>query len=96
MKLRINDRADGDLAGIFDYTLRVWGITQAEQYRDGLISFLGALAKEVDMGQQTDGLPDNVRRAKYEHHFIFYQLAEDELHIVRVLHERMDHVRHLT
>ena len=98
MRLRLSRRAAADIDEIARFTLRTWGEAQADRYRNGLNAFLAdmvMLAEGGFRGQASDGLPAAIRRMKYRVHFVFYQIAGDDLLVVRILHERMDYLRHL-
>ncbi len=96
MKLVLSENADADIRGIADYTLEHWGIDQAGEYSAGLSSFLDRLSAGAIVGRMTPDLRLAIRRAKYRSHFVFFERSATHLVIVRVLHEKMDHVRHLT
>ena len=98
MRLTLSRRAAADINEIARFTLRTWGEAQADRYRTGLNTFLADMVVLADSGFQgraVEGLPVNIRRMKYRAHFIFYQIAGEDLLVVRILHERMDYVRHL-
>ncbi|WP_197277280.1 type II toxin-antitoxin system RelE/ParE family toxin [Sphingomonas profundi] len=95
MKLVLSNLADADINGIAEYSLRQWGVAQARHYSAGLTAFLEDLRNGTVTGSVTLDTPSEVRRGKYRSHFIFFRRSATDLLIVRVLHERMDHLRHL-
>jgi toxin ParE1/3/4 len=40
-------------------------------------------------------LADDYRAYPSGSHMIFYRTVQEQLHVVRILHQRMDYVRHL-
>ena len=47
------------------------------------------------MGMQANEIANGLRRSKHGSHWIFYVAQADGIFVARVLHERMDFVRHL-
>jgi len=93
-KHRLSKRADADIAGIADYTIRQFGIKQARRYRDGLEKIFRRLAEYPNSGRSAGHLAPGLRRMNFESHVIFFLRDEDGVLIVRVLHQRMDFERH--
>lgn len=90
MNYRLSRSAEKDLSGIWDYSVRTWGIAQAERYLNQLEVRFSELAVEPSKGrQQAEVHPDYwcYHEAK---HLIFYRPYEGGIAIARVLHERMD------
>lgn len=72
-----------------------WGRVQANRYSDRLKASAYSLLTNPKAGRITDSSPA-IRRTKAEHHFIYFRVEDDEVLIVRILHERMDTSRHLS
>ena len=84
-----------DIRSIFTYTADTWSITQAEKYAEGMIAVIRRLAEKPEKGKIfSDERPDYLS-ARYEQHQIFFRRTLDGIFIVRVLHQRMDFLRHL-
>ena len=83
-------RARRDLIEIWDYTDRVWGAPQADQYiREVNAVFVGlaegrVVTLPVGVGRQ------GYRKALCGQHVVFFRDGEGTVEIVRVLHQRMD------
>lgn len=92
---RLSRRAVVDLEAIADYTIAEHGIAQARLYRDSLKSCLEQLASNPTMGRKAEQLAPGLRRFEHKSHIVFYMIDNNILHVVRVLHSRMDVRRHL-
>ena len=87
--------AAADLRAIADYGLENFGFAKARQYRHGLEECFRLLARTPVIGLSAEELVPGIRRYKYESHWIFYLASDKRITIVRVLHTRMDFVKHL-
>ncbi len=91
---RISVRADGDIAGIADYTIKTFGIAQARLYRVGLEDSFQLLADDPTKGKSAEEFAPNLRRWNYKSHAIFFVPEQAGILVVRVLHLQMDFRRH--
>ena len=91
---RLRPRAEADLEEIWLYTRDRWSLEQANSYLRALSAAFAGLATGVCVGRATD-----VRNGYFKYtigsHLIFYVKTEVGVEVVRVLHERMDVMRHL-
>lgn len=92
---RFSRRAALDLEAIAEYTIERFGLEQARCYRDELGACFDQLAGNPKLGRRVEQLGVGLRRYEHRSHIIFYQQTGEGLLIVRVLHYRMDAVRHL-
>jgi toxin ParE1/3/4 len=92
---RFTPAAQRDLEGIFDHSVRQWGLMQALQYTQALESALVKLAESPAQGQDCDRIRNGYRRRLVARHFVYFQAADYGISIVRILHARMDAPRHL-
>jgi toxin ParE1/3/4 len=95
VKLRISGRAGRDIQSIALYTLQTWARTQVETYVGGLVDYLDHIASNPDIGRAIPKIPSRYRRVTFRSHFVFYRIDADTVVIVRILHQSMDHQRHL-
>jgi len=93
-KYRLSKRADFDIAGIANYTIRQFGVKQARRYRDGSEKIFRGLAEYPNSGRSAGHLAPRLRRMNFESHVIFFLPDEDRVLIVRILHRRMAFERH--
>ena len=91
---RLTREADGDLAGIHEYTIANFGLQQARNYLSGLLQCFEYLGEYPEAGPRVEQLATGLRRYPYRSHTVFYMLQDRGVLIVRILHERMDATRH--
>ncbi len=89
-------QAEKDLAEIKTYSNSEWGQKQAQKYLTSLRSALQKLQVHPKLGPKRDDISLNLRRLNINHHSLYYEIKEDEIHIHRVLHESMDPERYLS
>lgn len=96
-KLRFTNKAVEDLTSIWNYTFKTWSGRQADEYYEMLIS---ACRKTLTWRSSPARLYDEIAQDLYGikagHHIIFFKLiADGDILVVRILHERMDIKHHL-
>jgi toxin ParE1/3/4 len=91
---RLFPRAEGDLEGIYDYTVETWSRQQAQNYLKELFEAFQGLVSGTRVGRDAR-LGYGVMKLPVGSHVVFYQISEDGIDIVRVLHQAMDVSRHL-
>ncbi|HUJ45965.1 MAG TPA: type II toxin-antitoxin system RelE/ParE family toxin [Rhizomicrobium sp.] len=94
MAIRIQEAAFHRLDEIYRYTREHWGTKQADKYISGLfeaferIEKRGLLSRPVPAQFGVDGY-----FFRYEHHFVYWRrLANGDIGIVTILHERMHQI----
>jgi len=80
---------------IYKYSFREFGEVQAERYYSSLWECFGFLADHPHIGMLRLDFQPPARSHHHQKHVIFYDLAEDDILIIRILHERMDFERHM-
>lgn len=86
---RLSRRAEADLLGIGDYTLRTWGESQTTRYIDDLESCCQRLADNPALGRACDDVRPGLRRMEYGRHVVFYREDSGGILVSRILHQRM-------
>lgn len=94
-KFHLTNRAVADLSDIADFTIQSFGIEQARFYRDGLNNCFEILAENPQLGRSAAELAPNLKRFEYQSHVVFYVPKNTGILIVRILHQRMDFMRHI-
>ena len=92
---RLTPAAERDLESIWIYTVREWGIEQADRYIDLLTTAFAALAQKPNTAQSCEHILPGYRQWGVERHMIYFRITEYGIAVVRILHDRMDARRHL-
>jgi toxin ParE1/3/4 len=78
------------MRGIARYTRKRWGAEQAAAYAANLRDQIKSLREFPLRFPEFDGKYDGLRQMHCDHHMVFYLVTDDEIDIIRVLHEAMD------
>jgi Plasmid stabilization system protein len=90
-KYRFTNKAVEDLSDIWNYTFDVWSEKQADLYYEILIKSCHGIAKNPNLGKVYEGILESLCGYKVNKHVIFYRIiSNEEIEIVRILHESMD------
>ena len=93
-KINFSQRAVDDLGDIWNYTAVKWSLEQADNYYNILISFCKEIAKNPFLlGKKYDDVKVSLLGCEVKKHIIFYQIRNEEVLIIRILHERMDYYK---
>jgi toxin ParE1/3/4 len=91
----LSPAAEKDIESIWRYTRQHWSAAQADGYTGILVSAFEELAQSPKDAPSCDHIRRGYCRQHVERHTIYFQLTDDCIIIVRVLHDRMDAKRHL-
>ena len=96
-KVRYSNKAVEDLSSIWEYTFTQWSENQADEYYAMLISACNHLLyPSVISNRSYEEISEGLLGVKAGHHLIFYNILEnDDVMIIRILHDRMDIKQHL-
>ena len=90
-KYRISRKALEDVNKIWVYTLNKWSKEQADRYYDLIIEEIEFITENYLVGKSAEQTRKNYSVTKIKYHLIFYRKTEnDNLEIVRILHQRMN------
>lgn len=92
---RLAPAAQRDLDAIFDFTVREWGLRQAEHYVAVIESACARLAQAPELAQDCGYIRAGYRRAAVGRHVLYFRVADWGIAVVRILHQRMDVGRHV-
>lgn len=96
-KVILRQKAIDDLSDIWDYTMYKWSENQADIYHSTIKFACKEIGTNLDIGKQYYGISANLFGFKSGKHIIFYHIiSEDEIEVIRILHERMDLKNRLT
>lgn len=80
-----------DLNDIWNYTVEEWSEKQADRYYASLKFACTQIGINPELGKEYEEIKSNVYGLRTGKHIIFYQIiSEQEIEILRILHERMD------
>jgi toxin ParE1/3/4 len=91
---RLSPRAQRDLDGVFEYTVAQWGLPQALRYIDLVEAACAGLAEAPQQAQNCANIRPGYRRRSVENHIIYFRPTSYGIAIIRIMHQRMDAVRH--
>ena len=86
--------ARADLDEIWEYSVRQWGVAQAETYITEIAKVIKRVAAHPNIGR-CDDIRLGYFRIPAGSHVLFYRRDKEKIVVVRILHQRMDVQRHL-
>ena len=86
--------AEADLEDIWLYTAQRWSTEQAVAYTTDLINAVDQLARGDRTGRPVS-IAEGMQKCLSGRHVIFFRRSEDDLVVVRILHQSMDVELHL-
>lgn len=90
-KVILRQEAIDDLNNIWAYTYEEWSEKQADKYYAALEFACMQIGKNPELGNEYDGISKNLLGLRTGKHIIFYQvISDDEIEVIRILHEKMD------
>ena len=90
-KLVLRQESLDDLNDIWNYTFEQWSESKADNYYEKIKLACNRVAKNPNIGKKYNAINKNLLGIKCGKHIIFYQvISNDEIEVVRILHERMD------
>ena len=95
IEIRLSEAAKADLIEIWSTTFETWGPDQADTYLDDIDRASNGLTANPRMGADCSDIIQGVRRLITGRHVVLYQVSDDTIFVIRVLHQSMDMKRHL-
>ncbi|MFU0887733.1 type II toxin-antitoxin system RelE/ParE family toxin [Kluyvera sichuanensis] len=92
---KLSNSAVEDFESIYEFTWYKFGAHQADKYTRELDTLFSLLAKNPAMGHDCSALKEGIRQHNHRQHAIYYQLKEDGIFIIRILHQQMQPALHL-
>ncbi len=87
--IRYSNQAEQDIEDIYFHSVTEWGVRRADKYVAVLGRVCDSLITFPDRGRPTKRLRKGLMRLECQRHIIFYQKYEEEILVVRLLHDRM-------
>jgi len=91
----LSPRARDDLEQIWRYTFQAWSRSQADEYYRSLIDAITDLAQGSKRGKSIDNIRSGYFSLSCGSHFIIYKVGRTRISVIRILHQRMNIIRHL-
>lgn len=97
MNYKISKQAEIDLEKIWLYTFEELSIDQADYYFDLIMDEIEYISKNPKTGEDYNEIRKGYFRSRVKSHFIFYKinLKEENIEIIRILHQQMDIESHI-
>ena len=90
-KIILRQEAIDDISDIWEYTSRTWTEDQADKYYGMIKSACRQIANNSVLGIKYDRISSNVNGPRVGKHIVFYhRISNNEIEVIRILHERMD------
>jgi toxin ParE1/3/4 len=94
MRLELSRRAQADLDDIRDYSLAEFGVERAVAYLDAIEGAFRRVLGFPDIGAVHSKVQPPMRSLGCGQRRIFYEVGNETILIVRILHKAMDERRH--
>lgn len=94
-KFVLSNKADKDLADIFEYGILNFGVERATEYLLGINEKFQYISENKELGRSAEEISKGLKRITYNKHVVFFKEQQDAVLIVRVLRREMDFDRHL-
>ncbi len=90
-KVTLRQEAIDDLSDIWIYTALEWSESQADKYYNAIKSTCKEISKNSNLGKNYPEISKDLLGFRSGRHIIFYHvLPEEEIEVIRILHEQMD------
>ncbi len=87
---RLSNEADADLIAIFDYTQKTYNEDKAIAYLWEFETLFSQLCDYPNLGRCRDEIKPNLQSIPVREHIVFYQVFDEYVLIIRVLHQSRD------
>jgi toxin ParE1/3/4 len=88
-------RAKTDLEDITDYTACTWGAQQAKNYIREIRTQIAGIANGDVIAQSLQVARAGMFKCRINRHLIIFEQTNDQVRVIRILHETMDVPRHI-
>ena len=91
-KYHLTNKVVEDLTNIWEYTVDTWSERQADDYYNMLIASFQKITENPRLfGLKYEEIAEGLRGYRANKHIIFYRiLADGDILVIRILHQRMD------
>ncbi|MTJ06064.1 MAG: type II toxin-antitoxin system RelE/ParE family toxin [Sediminimonas qiaohouensis] len=93
--VRYSRQASADMEDITEYTAHNWGASQAKKYNADVRAKIHEIALGEGVPQPVATKRANVFKVRVNRHLIIFEQTDEQVLIIRILHEAMDIPRHI-
>lgn len=93
---QLSPAADQDLVDIWTYSAQHWGKAQANPYLKDLEVYFLSLLQTATLGRQRPEVRQGYASICQHKQVIFYRIHHQNIEVIRVLHQRMDTIHHVS
>lgn len=93
---RLSPSASDDLDAIWDYTVRIWSVDQAENYIRAIADSMSLLVRHSEMARERLEIRPPVRSDRSGSHLIIYRIEDGWLDVLRIVHARQNWMAYLS
>lgn len=93
---RLSPSASDDLDAIWDYTVRIWSVDQAENYIRAIADSMSLLVRHSEMARERLEIRPPVRVYRSGSHLIIYRIEDGWLDVLRIVHARQNWMAYLS
>jgi len=86
----LSEKALEDINAIWIYTAENWSVEQADRYYNVIFDEIEYSVQNYDMARDFGKIRTSYKCVKVKSHLIFFKKTNNEIEVVRVLHERMN------
>lgn len=88
MAFRTTPRADQDLAELYRHGTLTYGLEAATNYAEGFRDVFAFLSQFPRATRERDEVSPPVRIHPYRSHLVAYRIEDEDVVVVRILHQR--------
>jgi toxin ParE1/3/4 len=92
---RLYQKAIEDLESIYLYSVAQFGIKRTDNYILDIEKTFQQLANNPEIARKCYYIRRNLRAITYGSHIIFFKVTSNGIAIIRVLHQSMNHEKHI-
>lgn len=89
-KIVLSEAAETDLEDIFEYTFFYFGEKKWLEYENSININIEKVANNPDIGHSREDIPENCLAWAVKNHFLIYKIENGYIHLLRILHEKLD------
>lgn len=89
--INFSNKAVEDLSDNWNYSAKRCSVRQANYYYNFITLYCKSIGNNpVLLGTKYDKITEGLLGCKIKEHIVFYQIKDDYVFIIRILHKRMD------